>query len=548
MDWTLAIVALTLLGVAAISGRLSGTPVTAAMLFVVVGLLVGPKVLGEVDLESSSSTVRTLAEATLALVLFCDASRIDLGQLRRQVGVPLRLLGIGLPLTIALGAVAAAVVFDQLSIEEAMILAIVLAPTDAALGQAVVTEPRVPQRIRQGLNVESGLNDGICVPLLFAAVAVADVESGISDGRSAGTLLLEEIGYGVVGGVAAGLLIAAIVIYAGRRDLIAPQWRQVIPAAGAALAYGIAVGLHGSGFIAAFVGGMVFRAALKRDPEDLNELSEEVGGVLNGITFVLFGAILLGPALGELTWELALYAVLSLTVVRMLPVAMAMLGSRARAPTVGFLGWFGPRGLASIVFAVIVVEESALPHEHLIVECHLHDGRALGLGPRPQRGAARGALRPLVRAAPPRQAPADGERPGRGDARPWTREVGHGAGGGASSWRVRRGAHPALAWRAGGVARGAAAVRVARLVAVGCVGRRGEDAGAGVGAWDPAGRPGRCRFPSRAPIRRCARTRRRGLSAWFVIHPCWTMCSARGSGTLGASTTEVGSWMSLFQR
>ncbi len=367
MDWALAIVALTLLGVAAVSGRLSGTPVTTAMLFVVVGLLVGPKVLGEIDVDSSSSAVRTLAEATLALVLFCDASRIDLGQLRRELGVPVRLLGMGLPLTIALGAVAAAGIFGQLSSEEAVILAIVLAPTDAALGQAVVTEPRVPKRIRQGLNVESGLNDGICVPLLFAAVAVADVESEISHGRSPGTLLLEEIGYGVVGGVAAGLLIAAIVIHAGRRDLIAPQWRQVIPAAGAALAYGIAVGLHGSGFIAAFVGGMVFRAALKRDPEDLNELSEDVGNVLNGATFVLFGAILLGPALGELTWELVLYAVLSLTVVRMLPVALAMLGSRAREPTVGFLGWFGPRGLASIVFAVIVVEESALPHEHLIV-------------------------------------------------------------------------------------------------------------------------------------------------------------------------------------
>ena len=366
MDWALAIVALTLLGVAAVSGRLSGTPITTAMLFVVVGLLVGPKVLGEIDVDSSSSAVRTLAEATLALVLFCDASRIDLGQLRREVGVPVRLLGIGLPLTIALGAVAAAVMFDRLSIEEAVILAIVLAPTDAALGQAVVTEPRVPKRIRQGLNVESGLNDGICVPLLFAAVAVADVESEISHGRSPGTLLLEEIGYGVVGGVGAGLLIAVVVIHAGRRGLIAPQWRQVIPAAGAALAYGVAVGLHGSGFIAAFVAGMVFRAALKRDPEDLNELSEEVGGVLNGATFVLFGAILLGPALGELTWELALYAVLSLTVVRMLPVAIAMLGSRARPPTVGFLGWFGPRGLASIVFAVIVVEESALPHEHLI--------------------------------------------------------------------------------------------------------------------------------------------------------------------------------------
>jgi sodium/hydrogen antiporter len=301
-------------------------------------LLAGPHVLDGIDLESTSSTVRALAEATLALVLFCDASRIDLGQLRRQVGVPLRLLGIGLPLTIALGAVAAAAIFGQLSVEEALILAIVLAPTDAALGQAVVTHPRIPSRIRQGLNVESGLNDGICVPLLFAAVAVADVESEISDGRSAGTLLLEEIGFGAVGGVIGGLAVAAIVIHAGRRDLIDNAWRQVIPAAGAALAYGIAVGLHGSGFIAAFVAGMTFRLALGRDPENLNELSEEVGGVLNGITFVLFGAILLGPALAELSWELVLYAILSLTIVRMLPVAIAMLGSHARAPTVGFLG------------------------------------------------------------------------------------------------------------------------------------------------------------------------------------------------------------------
>jgi len=367
MDWALAIVALTLLGVAAISQRLSGTPFTATMVFVAVGLLVGPEVLGEIDLESSSGAVRTLAEATLALVLFCDASRIDLGLLRREAGVPVRLLGIGLPLTIAFGAVAAALIFDRLTVEEAVILSIVLAPTDAALGQAVVTEPRIPGRIRQGLNVESGLNDGICVPLLFAAVALADVESEISDGRGAATLVLEEIGYGVVGGVVGGLVVAAIVIHAGRRDLIAGQWRQVIPGAGALLAYGIASALGGSGFIAAFVAGMTFRLALGKDPKDLNELSEQVGNVLNGVTFVLFGAILLGPALGELSWDLALYAVLSLTVVRMLPVAIAMLGTRARRPTLGFLGWFGPRGLASIVFAVIVVEESNLPHENLIV-------------------------------------------------------------------------------------------------------------------------------------------------------------------------------------
>ena len=367
MDWALAIIALILIAVATVSKRLSGSPVTPAILFVAIGILVGPKALGGIDISSTSSTVRTLAEATLALVLFADASRIDFRKLRREISVPLRLLGIGLPLTIALGALAAGAIFDVLTVWEAVILGVVLAPTDAALGQAVVTSPRVPGRIRQGLNIESGLNDGICVPLLFAAVAAADVQSHISEGRSGAELLLEEIGYGIVGGVVGGLLIAAVVLFAGRRDWIEGTWRQVIPAAGAALAYGTAVALHGSGFIAAFVAGLVFRAAIKRDPEDVNRLTEEVGGVLNGVTFILFGAILLGPALGEISWELALYAVLSLTIVRMLPVAIAMVGSHARVPTVGFLGWFGPRGLASIVFALIVIEESQLPHEQLLV-------------------------------------------------------------------------------------------------------------------------------------------------------------------------------------
>ena len=367
MEWALALVALGLLGVATVSRRIVGTPVTPAIIFVGFGLIVGHEGFQGINLSSTDSAVRLLAEATLAFVLFSDASRIDLGQLRRSVGLPLRLLGVGLPLTILLGAVVAAVLFGSLTFEEAVILAIVLAPTDAALGQAVVTEPRVPQRIRQGLNVESGLNDGICVPLLFAAVALADVQSNISGGRSAGTLLLDEIGYGVLGGVAAGLTIGVIIRQAGRLGLIADPWRQVIPAAGVGIAYGIADALGGSGFIAAFTAGVVFRQVLGRDPEKLNQLTEEVGDVLNGATFILFGAVLLGPALADLNWQLALYAILSLTIVRMLPVVIAMWGTHAQLPTLGFLGWFGPRGLASIVFAVIIIEESQLPHEHLIV-------------------------------------------------------------------------------------------------------------------------------------------------------------------------------------
>ncbi len=366
MEWGLVFIALTVLAVAGVSGRLSGTWVTPAMVFVAVGLVLGPKVLGEVEPSANGEGVRTLAEATLALVLFSDASRIKLGLLRRQTGVPARLLGVGLPLTIVLGALAAAI-FDNMTVGEALVLGVLLAPTDAALGQAVVTEPRLPSQIRQGLNVESGLNDGICVPLLYIVLATADVESHVGSSHHAVTIVLEEIGYGIVGGVGAGALTAAVVVLAGRRNLIAGSWLQVIPIAGAALAYTSAAALGGSGFIAAFLAGAIFGAMVRRDPTELTGVIDDVGELLSGVTFLLFGAVLLGPALGQLTWQVVLYSVLSLTLVRMLPVAIAMFGTRAQRQTVAFLGWFGPRGLASIVFALIVVQESKLPQTPTIL-------------------------------------------------------------------------------------------------------------------------------------------------------------------------------------
>jgi NhaP-type Na+/H+ or K+/H+ antiporter len=368
VTWTLAIVALAVLAVAAVSRRLAGSPLTPAMLFVAIGVLAGPRVLSEFDVSPASSAIRALAEATLTIVLFADASRINLRALRRDHGLPIRLLAIGLPLTIAAGTLGAAVLLGELLLLEALVLAVLLAPTDAALGQAVVTEPRLPLRIRQGLNVESGLNDGICVPLLLIALAAADVEARTETSHQAIVVVLEEIGFGLVGGGVAGVLTAAVIIGAGRRrGLIADAWLPIVPVAGAALAYGVAAPLGGSGFIAAFAAGMCFGGLLRRDPGSLAAFGEELGGLLNGVTFIAFGAILLGPALGELTWELGLYALLSLTVVRLVPVAVALAGSAARRQTVGFVGWFGPRGLASIVFAVIVVEDGTLPHTETIL-------------------------------------------------------------------------------------------------------------------------------------------------------------------------------------
>jgi NhaP-type Na+/H+ or K+/H+ antiporter len=280
--------------------------------------------------------------------------------------VPARLLGIGLPLTIVAGTIAALVVFRDLQWAEAAVLAIVLAPTDAALGQAVVTDPALPSRIRQGLNVESGLNDGLCVPFLTIALAIAQTDTGETTAAHATKLVFEAIGWGIAGGVVAGLVAAYAVRWARDHASIESHWIQVVPVIAAVGAYGMADAYGGSGFIAAFVGGVVFGRLAHQD-ESTAAFSEELGGVLNGVTFIVFGAVVLGAQWSHIGVAEIFYALVSLTVVRMVPVAIAMLGSGARPPTVLFLGWFGPRGLASIVFGVVVVEAGGLPHTSTLV-------------------------------------------------------------------------------------------------------------------------------------------------------------------------------------
>jgi sodium/hydrogen antiporter len=357
-EWALAAIAAVVLAYALASRRLDRTPVTAAMFFVTCGFLLGNHGAGLIDLGSESEPVRLLAEVTLTFVLFADASRLDLTALRREYQVPLRLLAIGLPLTILAGWALARAEFGSLTAAEALLLAIILAPTDAALGQAVVTDERLPSRIRQGLNVESGLNDGICVPLLFIALAVAEAESGTTS--RAVSLVAEAIGYGVLFGVVAGAAGALLLRAAVRRGLAESAWVQVVPVATAALSYGLAAPLGGSGFIAAFVAGLAF-GAIRGQAEETYML-EELGGLANAVTFIVFGAAIVGPVLSHAGWADGLYAALSLTVVRMIPVAVSFVGTHARPQTVLFTGWFGPRGLASIVFTVIVLDESSLSH------------------------------------------------------------------------------------------------------------------------------------------------------------------------------------------
>ena len=380
--WAIPTIALVLLAFAAVSKRLSGTPITAPIVFLTAGLFFGAGALGIVDVDAAGEAVKLLAEITLGLVLFSDAASVDMRALRKELSVPARLLGLGLPLTVAAGFAAGIFLFGGTAFwPEALLLAVILAPTDAALGQAVVTLPRLPTRVRQGLNVESGLNDGICVPMFLIVLAVAHAQSGAiaSDDNASGSLgsaathsgvqrVAAQIGYGVLAGVVAGGIAAAILVLAAPRDRIEAAWAQIIPVAAAALAYTAAVALGGSGFIAAFVGGLSFSVIRGRVGGDVSHLAEQLGDLSSAVTFIVFAAVMLGPALGHLSWLVLAYAVVSLTAVRMLPVAVSLLGTHARGPTVAFMGWFGPRGLASIVFSILILEQPRpLPHQDVLM-------------------------------------------------------------------------------------------------------------------------------------------------------------------------------------
>src|SRR5436190_22041333 len=255
--WALTTIAAILLLYAALSPTLTRLDISPAMFFTTAGIVAGP-VLGLLDLAIGSHEVKLLAEATLTLVLFCDATHLTRATLEGRLGVPARLLGVGLPLTIAAGALAGAALLPGIGLGEALVLSVMLACTDAALGQAVVTDERIPLRIRQGLNVESGLNDGICVPLFFIALALAEADEGTMTAHAAAHLVLEEIGYGLVGGAAAGVFGALALRVAARRSLVEPHWLQILTVATALLAAGLATGLGGSIFIAAFTGGFLF--------------------------------------------------------------------------------------------------------------------------------------------------------------------------------------------------------------------------------------------------------------------------------------------------
>jgi NhaP-type Na+/H+ or K+/H+ antiporter len=337
-----------------VSGRLERADLTAPIVFVAVGALLSEG--GLVRVDAAPETLKPLVEITLVWVLFSDAARVRVPDLRPDAGLYVRLLAVGLPLTVLVGWGLGGWLLPGLGGWLALLVAAALAPTDAALGIPVVTNPAVPSRVRRLITVESGLNDGIATPIVMVALAGAASAEGLAKAPSPVEALLE-LAIGATVGIAVGIGGGGLMRWARRRNWIAEDFVGIAVLALALVAYVTALAMHGNGFIAAFCGGLAFGAAAGRGGPAELVFTEQASGLVSLLVWLAFGAIAVPIMADRADWATLLYAVLSLTVVRMIPVALALLGAGLDRPTVLFIGWFGPRGLASLVFALLTLED-----------------------------------------------------------------------------------------------------------------------------------------------------------------------------------------------
>jgi NhaP-type Na+/H+ or K+/H+ antiporter len=350
------IVALALLAFGLWSRWIEQRAVTAPMLFVALGVITGPLLFDWSAPDVEADGLKTIAELTLALILFTDASQINRAHLAQFERLPLRLLSIGLPLTMVLGAVVALLMFD-IGWSTALLLAIILAPTDAALAQTLFGEQRIPEALRHSITVESGLNDGLALPILLMTLAI------ISAGGLASVDHLHWLGFflqqlllGSVIGVVTGRLGGTLIQAASRAERMDPVFQRLSSLALALLTYTLAEHLGGNGFIAAFMAGLFLQSQQTIVIDRLKEFGEAEGQLLSLIMFFLFGLIYVPEALQHADLMIVSYALLSLTLIRLLPVLISLLGSGLSWRHRLFLGWFGPRGIASVLYLLLAID------------------------------------------------------------------------------------------------------------------------------------------------------------------------------------------------
>ncbi len=368
MHSTIAI-ALTVMvfGYAVMSAIVHRWYVAPALIFVAAGMLLGPSGIGVLPESEDADTFTVLAQLALTVILFNHAVAVVTGGLRGRITG--RLVLIGIPLTLILGTVTALLLLPVLPLWEAVCLAAILAPTEVALIEALLEDRRIPEQVRHALSVESGLYDGFALATLLAAIAVA---SGSAEDESATAWVLFAVRtelLSVAVGAGVGLLGSMVIVYSVRRHWMSKTWAQLATLAVALLCFQVGETLHASGFVAAFVGGLVYAVVSRRAGEVLpTQVTDATGKLLELLVFALFGAYLLVSGWREATWQVVLFAVLALVAVRMAAVAAALWGTEAPLRSRLFIGWFGPRGIGSLVLAMIVLGRGELEHSDLLVQ------------------------------------------------------------------------------------------------------------------------------------------------------------------------------------
>lgn len=348
--------ALMILGYGFISKRAERSVITAPMVFVTVGILVSFLDFELLKEGAKAGYVKVLAELTLMLVLFIDASTINREKLKQDRSLPMRLLGIGLPMTMVLGALLAIPFFPEEPTWVLVMMAFILSPTDAALGQAVVTGQQVPLRIRQTINVESGLNDGIALPPILVCLAVLSGTAGESLDTSYWLgFVAKQFLFGPLIGGLIGWSGGYLVEKASRHGWMSHTYQMLASLAIAILSYSAAELVHGNGFIAAYFAGLLLGTRTEAIRDRIREFGEAESQIMVLFIFLLFGMLLVPLSYPHWNWQALVYAQLSLTVIRMVPVALSLIGSGLDQKTIWFIGWFGPRGVASVLYLLMAV-------------------------------------------------------------------------------------------------------------------------------------------------------------------------------------------------
>ncbi len=364
MNGGVSIVLACVAGWVLVSGRLGRLSVTAPIVLALAGLVLGSGANSPVHVNLGTEQVRTIVEVTLALILFSDASKISAKWFDEPSSrIAARLLCIGLPLTIAAGLLAALPLFPGTGWAVLAVVAASLAPTDAALGASVMNDERIPLRVRNVINVESGLNDGLATPFVLFFLAIAAAADAHDSVLHASEQAIVDIIVAVAVGAAIGWIGGRLLIIAEQHGWAVPLQQPILPFVLALMAYFGTVAASGNGFVAAFVAGVAFGTAsnVGKQPQ-IMEFIERSGTLLTFFVWFVFGAAFLRPAFDEITWQVVVYALVSLTFVRMVPVAVALIRSTMSRDEVLLIGWLGPRGLASIVFALIAIDELGPTH------------------------------------------------------------------------------------------------------------------------------------------------------------------------------------------